>query len=162
MPAQLSDSEIRALLAEAKPLPPDFEVRLRPKPKSGHEEAEIDVTGVGGSAFRLIIRRSAHNPLDFSVILAYQPPDTNILFRLRRYNGKSHEHSNRLESETFYEFHRHTATERYQEAGFREDAFAEADQRFADLNEAMNCLFEDCGFRLPPERQLGLFGTRKP
>ncbi len=162
MPAQLSDSEVQTLLAEAKPLPPDFEVRLRPKPKSGHEEAEIDVTGAGGSVFRLIIRRSLSNPLDFSVILACQPAGTNIVFRLRRYNGKSHEHSNRLEGETFYEFHRHTATERYQEAGFREDTFAEADKRFADLHEAMNCLFEDCGFQLPRGRQLGLFGTRKP
>jgi len=165
MPTQLSDSEIQALLAESKQLPPDFEVRLRPKPKSGHEEAEIDVPGAGGaggSAFRLIIRRSLSNPLDFSVILAYHPADSNILFRLRRYNGKSHEHSNRLEGESFYEFHRHTATERYQEAGFREDTFAETDKRFADLHEAMSCLFEDCGFQLPRGRQLRLFGTRKP
>lgn len=161
MLAQLSDSEIQALMAERKPLPPDFEARLRPKPKSGHEEAEIAVTGEAGSSFRLIVRRSLHNPLDFSVILAYQPPDTNILFRLRRYNGKSHEHSNRLEGETFYEFHRHTATERYQEAGFREDTFAETDRRFADLREALNCLFEDCGFQLPHRHQLGLFGTKK-
>ncbi len=100
--------------------------------------------------------------MDFSVILAYQPPDTNILFRLRRYNGKSHEHSNHLERQTFYEFHRHTATERYQEAGFREDTFAERDNRFADLHEALSCLFEDCAFELPQVLQMALFGTRKP
>lgn len=162
MPVQLSDAEIQKLLDEPKQLPLDYESRLRPKSKSGHEEAELQIEGLGGSAFRLIIRRSEFNPLDFSVILGYQPPDTNILFRLRRYNGKSHEHSNRLEGETFYKFHRHTATERYQEAGFREDTFAEADERFADLYEAMNCLFEDCGFQLPSGRQLGLFGRRNP
>ncbi len=162
MPAQLSDAEIQKLLAEPKPLPPDYEARLRPKPKSGHEEAELQIVGLNGSVFRVIIRKSIFNPLDFSVILAYQPPDTNILFRLRRYNGKSHEHSNCLERERFYEFHRHTATERYQAGGFREDAFAEADNRFAQLHEALSCLFEDCGFQLPQVRQLGLFGTRKP
>lgn len=162
MPAQLSDAEIQRLLAEPKPLPADYEARLRPKSKSGHEEAELQITGLDGSVFRVIIRRSKFNPLDFSVILAYEPPGTNILFRLRRYNGKSHEHSNRLEGETFYEFHRHTATERYQDAGFREDTFAEADKRFADLREALNCLFKDCGFQLPQRPQLGLFDTKKP
>jgi hypothetical protein len=45
---------------------------------------------------------------------------------LRRHNGKSHEHTNQIEAGAFYDFHIHRATERYQELGMREDAYAEA------------------------------------
>jgi len=55
--------------------------------------------------------------LDFSIILAYCPEASNQLFRLRRYNGKSHEHTNTIEADKFYNYHIHTATERYQELG---------------------------------------------
>ena len=41
------------------------------KPKHGHKERELDVTGVHGSQFRIILRESIANPLGFSVILAY-------------------------------------------------------------------------------------------
>jgi hypothetical protein len=121
MARHLSDETIHQLLVEAKPLPPDFLERLQVKPKHGHKESEMDVTGNGGSEFQVILRQSNFNPLDFSIILAYRPPKTNQLFRLRRYNGKSHEHRNMIEGNTFYDFHVHTATQRYQEAGLRED-----------------------------------------
>ena len=45
------------------------------------------------------------NPLDFSVILAWLPPQSSTTFRLCRYNGKSHEHTNALEGNRFYDFH---------------------------------------------------------
>lgn len=92
------------------------------------------------------------NILDFSVILGYQLPDPHTVFRLQRYNGKSHHHTNTLENQTFYDFHIHTATERYQRAGFKEDHFAVPTNRYYSLESAIGCMLLDCGFRLPFER----------
>jgi hypothetical protein len=113
MAAKYSDAEIQALLAEKKPLPEDFRSKIRLREKRGHKEQELDIEGVNGNQFRLILRQSSFNGLDFSVILAYCPTGSNQVFRLRRYNGKSHEHTNIIESEKFFDYHIHTATERY-------------------------------------------------
>lgn len=109
----------------------------------------MDVVGGHGATFRIILRESIANPLGFSVILGYCPATTNQVFRLRRYNGKDHAHTNTLERETFYEFHIHQATKRYQNSGLREDAFAEPTDRYADFDGAVHCLLEDCAFELP-------------
>jgi hypothetical protein len=79
------------------------------------------------------------------------------VFRLRRCNGKSHEHSNIIEEKRFYDFHIHTATERYQDAGLREDWYAEPTDRYNDFNGALRCMFKDCGFVLPLNLQGALF-----
>ena len=158
MPIQLTDAEIAQLLAERKPLPADYRERIQTKPKHGHKARELDVTGVDGNEFRVILRQSLFNPFDFSVILAYRAPKTNQLFRLRRYNGKSHEHTNKLEGNTFYDFHVHMATDRYQrESGLREDSFAEATNRYSDFNGAIRCMLEDGAFDVPADPQLDLF-----
>lgn len=156
MPVLLSDDEIQRFIDEPKPLPPNYHLRLRLKPKRGHKEAELDFEGVHGSPFRLILRQSKVNPLDFSVILAYCAPQTNILFRLRRYNGKHGEHTNKLEGDKFYAFHIHKATRRYQEAGFNEDAYAEPTDRYADFDDALQCMLANCRFELPPSPQPSL------
>jgi hypothetical protein len=158
MPIQLTDPEIAALIAEPKPLPDDYQSRIQIKPKRGHKERELDFTGENGGDFRLILRQSLFNVLDFSIILSYLAPKTNHLFRLRRYNGKSHEHTNALESQTFYEFHIHTATERYQlESGGREDTFAEPTDKYPDFQGAIRCMLSDCNFILPAAPQGNLF-----
>ena len=54
---------------------------------------------------------------------------------------------------TFYDFHIHTATERYQEAGYAEEHYAEPTDRYADLSGAIQCLIQDCAFELPPGTQ---------
>lgn len=155
MATLLTDSEIGALISEAKALPNNYRERVVLKPKRGHKERELPLTGSLGSEFRLILRQSSFNSLDFSVILAFVSPTTTQQFRLRRYNGKSHQHSNPLDgTPPFYDFHIHVATQRYQEAGFREDAFAEVTNRYADFNGALSCLFADCGFILPEEELL--------
>jgi len=84
-------------------------------------------------------------------------PQSNQLFRLRRYNGKSHEHTNRLEGVTFYDFHIHIATERYQAVGMREDAYAEPTDRYGDFHAAFSCLIKDVNINVPLERQGTLF-----
>jgi len=157
MPTFLKDTEIAALIAEPKPLPVDYRSRIQTKPKRGHRERELDVDGAQGGKFRIILRQSSFNPLDFSVILAWLPPQSTTPFRLCRFNGKSHEHTNAIETATFYDFHVHRATERYQQAGAREDTFAEPTTRYQDFAGALRCLIEDCGFQLPPGDQSELF-----
>ena len=146
------------MIQERKPLPDNYRNRIQLRDKRGHKERELDVTGEKGTQFRLILRQSDFNTLDFSIILAVDPPDSSQLFRLRRYNGKSHEHTNQIEGDTFYDFHIHYATERYQESGAREDAFAELTDRYADFHTALRCMFEDCGFETPKDTQPSLFG----
>lgn len=157
MGAILSDDDIAHLLAEKKPLPDDYRSKIQVRPKMGHKERELEVKGVNGSDFRLILRQSVINPLDFSIILVYRPPKSNQLFRLRRYNGKSHEHTNSIEVETFYDFHIHEATERYQEIGAREDTYAQPTTRFSDFHEAISCMIKDCAFETPFDPQRRLF-----
>lgn len=156
MPEILTDQAIDGLIHEQKLLP-EHPLGRSLKAKSGHKEREMDVTGANGSRFRIIIRQSANNALDFSVILAYRRPHSNALFRLRRYNGKSHQHTNKLERNTFYDFHIHRATERYQATGLREDAFAEPTTAYADLHGALECMLRECTCQLPPNSQRTLF-----
>jgi len=157
MPEFLTDREIADLIAEEKPFPHDWQRRLALKPKRGHSESELEITGVRGSEFRILRRRSNLNTLDFSVILAYLVPGSNQILRLRRYNGRSHEHRNRIEGDRFYDFHLHTATERYQRTGYKEDAFAEVTGRYSTSDDAMRCLFVDCNVKLPDDPQGDLF-----
>ncbi|MBL0176260.1 MAG: hypothetical protein IPP94_13495 [Ignavibacteria bacterium] len=157
MAVRLSDSEIADLIAEEKVLPSDYRQKVKLNPKHGHSERELEMTGVKGNEFALILRQSSYNHLDFSIILTWLPPNSSTRFRLRRYNGKSHEHTNKLESDRFYDFHIHQATERYQQTGLREDSFAEATSRYQDLGSALQCVIQDCGFHIPGNETLDLF-----
>ena len=103
------------------------------------------------------MRQNVINLLDFSIILGYMAPRSNLLFRLRRYNGKSHEHTNKIEGLTFYDYHIHTATLRYQEAGFDADGYAESSTEYADLQSAGDCLKRDCSIVLPGRTQLKMW-----
>jgi len=151
MTIQLSDEQIANLVSESKPLPDNYKSLMRTRPKKGHRERDLNIKGTHGNDFRIILRQSEYNALDFSVILAYCPPQTNILFLLRRYNGRSHEHTNSIEEETFYNFHVHHATERYQELGAKEASYAVPTTEYASLEEAIQCLFGECGFIVPPD-----------
>lgn len=154
-----TEAQIGDLLRERKQLPTDFRERFRVRPKRGHGERDIDIAGEDGSNFRVIVRQSQRNLLDFSVVLAVLVPNTTTFFRLRRYNGRSHEHTNHLEEQKFYDFHIHYATERYQMAGHREDAYAAPTDRYQDLRGALSAMVSDCGF-VPPGGmiQVEMFG----
>ena len=126
--------------------------------KRGHVEAHADYRGTDGTEFRVVLRRSSLNPMAFSAILMVRVPNSNRWFRLCRHNG-SHWHRNRIEGNRFRDFHIHTATERYQIAGRREDAYAEPTDRFSSLEGAVDCLQQDAGLPLEPDEstdQLGL------
>ena len=99
MAAAYSDSEIAALIREPKPLPDDWNTRTTLRPKRGHHERHLDVIGESGTEFRLILRQNTINRLDFSIILAVLVPQSSQVFRLCRYNGRSHEHTNHIEGE---------------------------------------------------------------
>lgn len=145
---QLTDKSIGSLILETKSLPEDFPSRIKLRTKRGHKEFEYDIPRKDGDAFLLKFRQNEKNVLDFSVILLYLPKGSNQHFRLRRYNGKSHEHTNKIEGDTFFGFHIHTATERYQQMGLDEDAYAELSDRYASFEGATDCMLKDCGFSL--------------
>jgi len=157
MVAIFSDQDISGLIKEKKPLPRDYQTKIQTRPKLGHKERELDIKGVNGGDYRIILRQSILNQLDFSVILVYRPPNSSQLFRVQRYNGKSHAHTNPIEGQTFYDFHIHQATERYQDIGAREDTYAEPTDRFASFQQAISCMLKDCGFEVPPSSQGQLF-----
>jgi hypothetical protein len=90
----LTDEDIGRLFAESKSLPPDWRKRLDMRSRSGHGEQQMEFSGADGSCFRVILRQSEHNPLDFSAILAYCPPESDAIVRLCRCNGKSHARRN--------------------------------------------------------------------
>lgn len=118
---------------------------------------EVLRTRKDGSSFYLKLRQNRKNTLDFSAILGYSPKDLNTVFKLIRFNGKSHEHRNVLEKETaFYDFHIHKATERYQFAGRKEEFFAETTDRYSNLRGALRCLIADCNVSLKENPQLSL------
>jgi hypothetical protein len=148
MTIQLTDKDIGLLMRELKVLPEDFHDSIRLKSKRAHKEYEYGVTGAEGNTFLLKFRQNEINALDFSVILLYLPKGSSQHFRLRRYNGKSHEHTNKIERECFYDFHIHTATERYQQLGTNEDAYAEKTNRYASFQGATECMLKDCGFAI--------------
>ena len=152
----LTDGDIARLLAEPKVL--TFDPHQTPRKTVGASTAgEFSVTGTAGSEFVIKLRQSKVNVFDFSIILCYIEPGTNHAFRLRRYNGKSHSHSNTLErTAQFYDFHIHMATERYQRAGIKEDSYAEVSNRYSDSHTALDCMIQDCGFELPRSGQLSL------
>ena len=143
----LSEARIAELISEEKPLPTGVEPLGGLSVRNQHERKDFKLVSAAGNEFLIYMRRSILNMLDFSVILGYQRPDVNTIFRLRRYNGKSHQHENTIEGQLFYDFHIHTATERYQRPGFKEDHFAVVTDRYYNLESAISCMLTDCGFR---------------
>ena len=85
MPTRYTDQEIERMIRERKPLPDNYHTRTQLRPKRGHKERELDVDGVEGNSYRLVLRQSDCNSMDFSIILAVAPSGSNQLFRLRRY-----------------------------------------------------------------------------
>ena len=152
-----TDNQINELVLEPKPLSKDWRRRFRMMPKRGHNERDLELKCASGNEYRLILRQSKVNFLDFSVILAVHVPLSNRLFRLQRYNGKSHQHTNHLEGHTFYDFHIHKATERYQLRGESEDAYAEVTNRYIDFNGAVHCMLTDANFLVSDSDQLSMF-----
>jgi len=143
---RVKDAEICLLTSEPKHIPPGLRGPGRVMPvRNGHYLRSFDVAAPSGNEFVIKIRQTVTSPTNFSVILGYKMPGTYSVFRLRRYNGK-HTHTNHLEGEKFHNFHVHIATERYQKAGWDEESFAQETNLHYDVNSAIECLLNDCGF----------------
>lgn len=163
----LRDKEIEALLKEPKALPDNWQNQFQPKDKSNfqHQERSIEIKGDNDNSFRVIIRKNKINTFDFSIILIYQDKEGKE-YRLLRYNGKHpSEHTNKWEEGQGQQnckfapsFHIHRATERYQEAGYSIDGYAEVVTIYQDFCSALNSFLKDNNFRKPKNEQAELFG----
>lgn len=156
MAAIYSDREIAALLRERKRIGRDWQSQIKLQEKRGQIERQLELSGADGTTFRLILRRNASDPTDFSAILAVNDQRLDRLFILRRCDGSSHRHRNAIEGDNFRDFHIHEATERYQLGGFREDGFAQPTNRYADADGALRCLLSDAHFDPPAGQPIQL------
>lgn len=153
----ISNTKIEALIEERKVLPNNGRGKFKKTTHRGNDEYRLNVTGEAGSEFQVIVRMSVFNKLNFSVILGVKVPPPKKFFRLKRYNGDYYLHTNTIEEQEVEGFHIHTATERYQVNGPREEAYAEPTQRYNDVNGALKCLFADANFENPYALQDTLF-----
>lgn len=121
------------LIARLKALPKRIEnPRARLSNKERHQERNYDVAG-GEENFRIFVRQSSSVPDGFSCGLIWLPRG-DIKVTLARYNGSDHPHHNGIEgTRVDFEFHIHTATERYWLNGSKVEHFAEATDRFSDV-----------------------------
>ena len=167
MSRTLDDVEIRALLAEPKTLPENWKARLklRPKAEFKYDQRDLRIKGANGNIFKIVLRQNTVNRLDFSVILMFIDKDGSE-FRLCRFNGNSHKHTNKLEKSLgrrdvsfSSQFHLHMATERYQQYGFEIDGYAEVTSSFSSFDQALDKFIEEYAFVFP-EENLPLFDTQ--
>jgi hypothetical protein len=165
----ISDIEIQQLLAEPKPLSPNWEnrVRLTPKAQEAFSQRSLLLQLSNGHEFSLVLRGNRLSPLDFSVILVFKDIDGSE-YILRRHNGThpsrhTNEYEKRLSlshAELPICFHRHLATERYQRAGLKIDGYAEQTDDYSDIKTAQDAMIRDAGFVMPPNpiTQSTMFG----
>ena len=163
----ISDKEIQQLLAEPKPLVPNWEskIRLVSKGQEAFSQRSLPLQGSNGHDFFLVLRSNRLSPLDFSVILVFKDNDGSE-YILRRHNGiHPSKHTNEYEkrqglpnAELPICFHRHLATERYQKSGLKIDGYAEQTNDYSDIKTAQYAMIHDAGFILPQGTQQPLFG----
>lgn len=148
----LTDEAIAALVAEPKGPAPDVE--LQPS-GGGQLRAAISIRGSAGSRFTLHFRQSLSRQHDFSIVLAYHSDESRTQLRLRRYNGSTHRHTNRLDGEQLpKQCHIHRMTERYQrrhvvKPSISVDGQAEPTDLYEDLQGAWRLCLAECGFDSP-------------
>ena len=152
-----TDQEVKAFIQERKVLSDNKRNKFKKRMNRGSNEYLLNITGEEGNKFRVIVRMSVSDELNFSVVLGVKVPPPKKFFRLRRYNGSNHEHINPIENEVVTGFHIHTATERYQVNSVREEDYAKPTERYADVNGALKCLFADANFEDPNALQDTLF-----
>jgi hypothetical protein len=151
-----TDEEINSLISEEKNFLGSIEEIMIYKESDGHKRASIELPRSDGNRFIIQLRQNQNDINDFSAIIAFQEKNSNKDFKLMRYNGKSHEHSNKLEGNRYYAFHIHMATQRYQDAGRKEESYAEETNRYSDIKGALRCLLQDCNVKIKLNPQTSL------
>lgn len=143
----LTDDDVLRMLQTGKRIHGGFRaqiLRMNLAGNTSHRRSSSAVKGDDGKAYWVKLRQSIENVFDFSVILVVEYDGRQLI--LRRYNGRSHEHKNPIEKNRFYDYHIHTASQRYHERGFSPECYAERTDRYATIAEAVDCLLQDCGF----------------
>lgn len=151
---RFTDEQIKELIDEKKRFKIGWERKLNFKQQGKQKTISLEIEGEQNQ-FTIILRANIIDPESFSAIFAVIPKDSTQVFRLRRYDGGSHRHANKIEGTVIdHECHIHFATERYQELGNKEEDYAEQTDRFTNLEEAFRCLIEDCQCFFPNGQQL--------
>lgn len=151
-----TDQEIHDLIAETKILPANWGQEFKKGDNRSSTTFTFTIQGENNKFFHIIKRVNNINTSNFSVILGVSIDSQKKTFRLKRYDGK-HKHTNPIEENSFNNFHIHTATERYQNHGTgEEDKYAEITDRFTNVDNALECLINDCGFILEENPQTSL------
>ena len=158
MATVLADDQIASLLIEPKVLPPNWESRLKLREKANqcYSQRELELDRADKTQFRLVLRRSILNVLDFSIILVFVDADSAD-YRLCRFNGRHpSDHTNKVEKargeglQKFRNaFHIHRATERYQIAGYEIDGYAEPTSVYDSFETALKEFLALHGFVKP-------------
>ena len=144
-----SDADIATLIAERKPLPAHGVPSFSPNPSGAimkvswwlqalRRTSSISFSGEAGLIHSIF--RSSWVFVSHSRIVSFV---CGVI------TARVIEHTNRIERQTFYDFHIHMATERYQQLGNRdprEDAYAEVTDRYGDATGALDCLLADAAF----------------
>lgn len=145
----LSDNDIQELIDDVKPLSSKSVSGIVPTAKDGkrHKGYELEIISQLGKKYIIRVRVNTINVFDFSVILMYQQ-ECGKLYILRRYNGSSHSHRNKIEKDRLRGFHMHLATERYQKAGYDIDGYAESTNSYTNWHDALSKMIADCNFKL--------------
>lgn len=152
-----TDGEINNLITEGKSFSGTFSEMVNFHESDGNKRNTVDIPRPDGSAFVIMLRQNVINFNDFSAILGFREKGNNKVFKLRRYNGKSHEHTNAIEGNRFYNFHIHIATQRYQDVGRKEEYYAEETNRYSNLEGALKCMLSDCNINVELHPQTDLF-----
>jgi hypothetical protein len=147
----LTDAQINAYILERKRLALDGARKIFHATKSQDSgTTRVRMVGVAGSEFAIILRRSKGNPDDYSFILGLVL-ESQKLFHLRRYNGPSHFHRNKIEKNQFSATpHIHFATERYQTKYplLDVESYAEPSTAYHDASSAWNLIIQDCNITI--------------
>lgn len=139
----LTDEKIENLINCPKRL---TNPNARKKVKYGHEQTNYQVMSIDNeTSFQVYTRQNLRSGMqgDFSCGISLVSANGETL-TLRRYNGYSHQHKNRIENEKFdFECHIHEAKERYINSNKKADGYAFKTKRYNTLDGAFHCLIED-------------------
>jgi hypothetical protein len=149
----LTDQEIQSLIDDIKPIPSKTINGIRPQMKKErqHRECDTEIVSGSGNLFKIRVRVNENHPFDFSIILMYQDPQTNKWYILRKYNGSSHTHTNKIERTKLRGYHIHKATERYQQAGYNIEGYAEKTDSYSNWQDALGKMLHECNFKTKEE-----------
>ena len=151
---RVADADVKVFLSSRKYLSQkDIDSLRHPSIPNGAEtrylRSKINVRDDFENRFEVFVRVNNEIPGDFSVGVIYRPEGYDKGIVLRRYNGNSHSHTNKIEREKIVrKFHIHEATERYQDAGYKAEDYATISTGYSTYQEAIDRMIDECNLRV--------------